>query len=345
MKNNTQLTLVFTALFTSAFVFLYLLLITDINRFLHDQGLEHSIGLFNVNYIFLFLLTVLITYGISALMVDRILNPIRLMTAKLREIGKRDFSKPLIIQSRDDELREYVNAFNDMSQNLCGYIERQKRFISDVSHELTTPITIVNGHANRLIRRWREQPELLDNGLQVIRTEILRMNELTDSLLMLAKSDSGKQEYRFAGQGINALVRECISETGLIAPNAVIEAELEPGAKVFCDADALRRVLRIVLNNALKYTQEEKRITIKTQSSHGLTTVTIKDNGIGIPAEHLPRIFERFYRVDASRTSKTGSSGLGLAIAREIIDAHGGEIKVESVAGEGTEVGFFIKPS
>jgi signal transduction histidine kinase len=265
------------------------------------------------------------------------------MIERIREIGETDFSKPLAVYGEGDDVREYAVAFNQMARRLGDYIERQKRFISDASHELATPITIINGHADMLIRWGKENPETLENGLATIKAEALRMNELVDSLLLLARSDSGKQAYDFARLDLGGLLAESIAETKLIAPGLTIEADIAPGLAAVCDGYAIRRVLRILLSNAVKYTGDDGRIHVKAYASHGMAFVTVRDNGMGIPAEHLARVFERFYRVDASRTQKTGSSGLGLAIAKEIVTAHGGEIHAESEPGDGTAFTFFIK--
>jgi signal transduction histidine kinase len=337
MKNSTKMALFSTGLLTAAIIILYMVLITEINAGIAEAGLDFTYNYLNNEFFIVIVLTLLISSMVSTLLIDQILNPVRVMILKLREIEKMKFSAPLVILSEDEELKEYVSAFNSMSRNVHGYIERQKRFISDASHELTTPITVINGHADMLRRRWREQPELLDGGLGVIQTEILRMSELADSLLLLARSDSGKQNYTFKTNNLNDLINESVSEAALIAPEFTIETALEEGLALKCDAYAIRRVLRIILTNAIKYSENNKYISITAHSSHGLHVIAVKDHGIGINSEHLPFIFDRFYRADDSRTKKTGSSGLGLAIAKEIIAAHGGDIEAESEEGKWTE--------
>lgn len=334
LNRTTRLTLFSTAVITAVMFILQL--------FLLDDGLPVPPPL---TAVFALPVTALLAYVISAVVIDKALNPIRLMIERIREIGNMNFKKPLVVYGEGEDVREYAAAFNQMAYRLNDYIERQKRFISDASHELATPITVINGHADLLLRWGGKDAEMLENGLAIIKAEALRMNDLVDSLLMLARSDSGKQVYDFKTTDMVRLLEESLTEARLIAPDFVFETDIKPNLTAVCDENAIRRVLRILLSNAVKYSEHTARIFISAHLSHGMVQITVKDNGIGIPAEHLPRIFERFYRVDASRTSKTGSSGLGLAIAREIIDAHGGEIKVESVAGEGTEVGFFIKPS
>jgi len=325
MKRATQLTIFSTVLIFATVFVLYFLLLSELDAEMRPM------------HLLIFALAALLAYVVSAIIIDQTLNPIRLMISKVNEVGKMDFSKPLVIDGTDDELREYVAAFNSMSQKLHRYIERQKQFVSDASHELSTPITVINGHADMLLRHKKEHPELLDDGLEVIKSEIQRMDGLVDSLLLLARSDSGKQTYNFETVDLSGLLLESIGEAKLVAPDFSIEPDLEPGIKVRCDEYAIRRVMRGVLSNAVKYSDEGRLIQVKASVSHGMARISVKDSGIGIAPEHLPIIFDRFFRVDPSRSKKTGSSGLGLAIAKEIIEAHGGEINVESTVGEGSE--------
>jgi signal transduction histidine kinase len=334
INRTTRLTLFFTAVMTVVMFILQLFLLNNAN----------PLALYRVAF-FALPVTALLAYILSALFVDRALNPIRLMIERIREIGNMNFTKPLVVYDESEDIREYAAAFNQMAYRLNDYIERQKRFISDASHELATPITVINGHADMLLRWGAKDTQMLENGLATIKSEALRMNDLVDSLLMLARSDSGKQVYHFTQVNATRLLEESIAEARLIAPDFIFTADIAPNLTATCDENAIRRVLRILFSNAIKYTEGEGRITVSAHASHGMITVTVSDRGIGISPEHLPRIFERFYRADASRTQKTGSSGLGLAIAREIITAHGGEIKAESVLGEGTGFIFFIKSS
>jgi signal transduction histidine kinase len=334
MKNTTKLT-VFSALLLTVIIFImYALLISDINADMRSMGLEYTYSYAGEGLAILIVITLLLSYVASALLIDQILNPIRLMITKVKAVEKMDFNSPLVIHARDEELQEYVSAFNSMAQSLRGYIERQKRFVSDASHELTTPITVINGHTDLLLRHRKTRPELLDGGLEIIKAEALRMSELVDSLLLLARSDDANHSYAFERHGLIALIRESISEVKLIAPDFAITEEIAAGEIYsLCDAYAIRRVLRIIFSNAVKYAGE---CTVSAYASHGLAYICVRDDGTGIGAAHLPKIFDRFYRVDESRVKKTGSSGLGLAIAREIIRAHNGDITAESEPGKGT---------
>ena len=330
LKRVTKLTIFSTALTSVTILFLYMMMVVEFEVEITPL------------HLMLFLLVVPISYMGSALVIDKTLNPLRQMISKVNEIGNMNFSIPLIIDADDDELQEYVAAFNTMSLKLNRYIEGQNRFISDASHELATPITAINGHADLLLRRGKDNPELIDNGLAVIKTEILKMDRLVDSLLLLARSDSGRQIYEFELADLSKLIEESIAEVSLTTENFTFESNIPANIHVRCDEYAIRRVLRILLSNAIKYAGDNRLVQIQTTASHEMVEVVVADKGTGIDAVHLPRIFERFYRVDSSRSQKTGGSGLGLAIAKEIIEAHGGKIHAHSRLGEGTEFHFTL---
>ena len=339
-----QLTLISTILMFFAIIVFYVIMLAEIMIFFREHDIDHQSSFTNMQHIIFLGVFVLFAYFISSIVVDNALNPIRMMISKVKEIGKMNFKEPLEVFLYEDELLEYALAFNTMSRNLNSYIERQKQFISDATHELATPLTAINGHADLLLRRGKESPVLLDTSLTIIKDEVLRMSALVDSLLLLARNDSGKETYTFEKTNLSALIKNSIEEMQLIAPDFTFEMNELEGNTIFirCDEYSIRRVMRIILSNAVKYSDGNKVIHVQATESHGMVTVTIKDNGIGIPQEHLTRIFERFYRVDPSRSKKTGSSGLGLAIAKEIITAHGGQIYAKSSDGDGTEISYVI---
>ncbi|MFP3155596.1 HAMP domain-containing histidine kinase [Lachnospiraceae bacterium ZAX-1] len=339
LKSLTELTIFLTILITMLVAIMYISLVLDINAEFAKNNINYIYNFFASKTVILLLIVIIVVYTASTIMVDRIMNPIRLMIVNVKEIGRMNFSKPLVINSENEELKEYVDEFNDMAQKLSVYIERQKRFISDASHELVTPATALNGHADLLLRWGKNDPEILDTELQIIKAEAVKMSELVDSLLLLARSDNGKQTYHFENIKILNLIEESILESKLIAPDFKFNFDIS-SSEIFvkCDEYAIKRVLRIIFSNAIKYSNESMKIDVNAYQHGGITTVSIKDYGIGISKEHLPRIFDRFYRVDDSRSKKTGGSGLGLAIAAEIVNAHGGTISVTSeLEDQGTE--------
>ena len=294
---------------------------------------------------FLFLIAGILSFTISGVIIDNIFNPLRQMSSKMTEVSNMNFDSPLIIDASDDELRDVAFAFNNMAAQLNKYINMQKRFVQDASHELATPITIITGHADLAIRRGEKNPQLVTESLITIKSEIERMSGLVDGLLMLAKSDSGSYTFSFEESDIKKLINETVEDARLVNPDFMFDVEIN-SPKLFarCDYYAIKRVLRILISNAIKYQAPSEnssgKIIISAEKNHGMITVSVKDFGIGIPPEHIGRIFERFYRIDTSRAKKTGSSGLGLAIAQEIITAHGGEIFAESELGVWTKVSF-----
>lgn len=387
LNRTARLTLFSTAIITVVMFFLQLLLLDSAN-----PDAPHWAALLALPA------TALIAYVVSALVIDRAMNPIRLMIERVREIGNMNFAKPLVVYDEGEDVREYAEAFNNMAHRLNDYIERQKRFISDASHELATPLTAINGHADLLLRRMEMMETTaprLATSLTAIKTEALRMSDLVDSLLMLARSDAGKQSYRFAKVDVTRLCEEALEEARHIARGSfaqgdavevrasrdntlrdnaslcdvaiVFEADFAPPLTALADENALRRVVRILLVNAIKHapasaenatpaaSHEPLRITLSARAEGGLLHISVRDTGVGIAPQHLPRIFERFYRADPARAQKnaaqnaapqsTASSGLGLAIAREIITAHGGEIHAQSQPNQGTTLTFFIKSS
>ena len=292
----------------------------------------------------LFVTTGFMSYAISGVIIDSIFNPLRQMSSKMAEVSNMNFDSPLVVDASDDELRDVAYAFNTMTVKLGKYINMQKRFVQDASHELATPITVIRGHADLAIRRGDDNPQLVAESLATIKAEIERMSGLVDGLLMLAKSDSGSYGYNFEDVDMAKLINGMVEEARLLNPNIAFELYSNIVLNARCDRYAIQRVLRILISNAIKYSTPEDnpkgKIIIQAEENHGLITVSVKDFGIGIPAEHTRRIFDRFYRIDTSRATKTGSSGLGLAIAHEVIAAHGGEIFAESVFGEWTKVSF-----
>ena len=293
----------------------------------------------------LFVTAGFMSYAISGVIIDNIFNPLRQMSSKMAEVSNMNFGSPLAVDASDDELRDVAYAFNTMTAKLGKYINMQKRFVQDASHELATPITVIKGHADLALRRGHENPKLAADSLATIKSEIERMSGLVDGLLMLAKSDSESLAYDFDEVDLAQLISGTAEESRLINPDISFEATAN-GEKLMvrCDYYAIQRVMRILISNAIRYStvyeNPNGKVIIQAKKNHGMVTVSVKDFGIGIPPEHIERIFERFYRIDTSRAKKTGSSGLGLAIAHEIITAHGGEIFAESEPGGWTKFSF-----
>jgi len=331
MRSATKLAFFSTATIITATLGMYAFLLIAVN----DRWFAGNPGIL----LFLLIALVVVTpvaYVISSLIIDKALNPVRVMIEKVKSVGNRDFSAKIALESSEDELAEYALAFNRMSSKIGEYVEKQKRFISDASHELATPLTVIVGHADMLIRWGKDDPETLADGLATIKAEASAMNSLIENLLFFARSDEQRIAYDKKSIDLAPLLRCCVEEQRLLHPEFSITLS-EPASLTVCaDPEAIKRVLRILFANSVKYSPDAKRIEATAEKRGQSAVLRVSDSGIGIAPEHLTRVFDRFFRVDDSRARKTGGAGLGLAIAKEILNAHGFSITAQSALGEGT---------
>ena len=216
----------------------------------------------------------------------------------------------------------------------------QKEFVADVSHELKTPITSIMGYADTLLEGEYDK-ETQEKFLNVIASEARRMARLVTDLLTLSRYDSNKNKVRKESFDLGELVKQCQDKLQLEIEkkhhtvNCFVTADVPP---VYADKYDIERVVLNILTNSIKYTSDGGEIKIYVGFVYNDAYIKIFDNGIGIPEEDLSRIFERFYRVDKARTREMGGTGVGLSIAKEILDKNGGSIDIKSTVGKGTEV-------
>jgi len=216
----------------------------------------------------------------------------------------------------------------------------QKEFVANVSHELKTPLTSIKSYAETLLSGNVDDKETEKEFLQVIESETDRMSELVKDLLQLSALDMKRTVLNFKKHSVPELLESAVEKVMVAADDKthIIRKEIVYSGKAVFDFEKIQRVLINLLMNAIKYTDQGGEITISSVKDQSNIQIKIKDNGMGIPKKDLPRIFDRFYRVDKARSRKMGGTGLGLAIAREIVIAHGGDIHISSEAEKGTEV-------
>ena len=286
-----------------------------------------------------FVLALLAGYFVS----KRILLPIREMTATARKIEVEKMDRRISVPPAHDELSELAETFNHMLERLEAGFKQQQRFVSDASHELRTPVTVILGYSDLLSRWGRQDEEILDEGISSIRSEAEDMQQLIEKLLFLARADQKRQVLHKERIELSELLEDVMRKMKLVTKTHTVDLLENAQGVIFADQVTMRQMIRIFLENSTKYTPKGGRITA---SSHrlpegGFIQLELADNGIGIAKEDQQKVFERFYRVDASRTKAEGGvsgTGLGLSIASWICEQHGIEISMDSDLGKGTKI-------
>jgi len=236
------------------------------------------------------------------------------------------------------ELSELADTINSMMDDISSSYDKQKRFVSDVSHELRTPISVISGYANMLNRWGKDDEEILKEGIENIIQEADTMSELVQTLLFLARHDNETLKYEPADTDVSSMLEDIIKDASRAAADVKFSSDIVKGLSAYIDEARIRQAVRVFIDNAVKYSdKDEKKVTVSLKRYEDHYEIGIKDNGIGISGEDMPHVFERFYRADESRTKDTGGYGLGLSIAKVIVSAHGGKIKLRSKVKEGSE--------
>jgi signal transduction histidine kinase len=268
----------------------------------------------------------------------KMLRPITDMIKLASEISIDDLSKRIEIDGPDDEINLLGKTFNDMICRLSVSFEKQSRFVSDASHELRTPISVIQGYANLLARWGKDDPAILQESIESIKSETERMITLVKKLLFMAGDDNFKQTVRDY-ICLNDCLRDILKEIQVMDLPHEIKFEEKTQINIYADADLMRQMLWIFIENSMKYSKNGKaEITIRMYADDINQYVSIKDNGIGIKEKDLPFVFERFYRGDKARSQIITGTGLGLSIVDRIIKAHNAKVSITSKQDLGTEV-------
>jgi len=270
------------------------------------------------------------------------MKPVKEMSKTARKISGSDLSKRLEVTNTNDELAELAETFNSMLDRLEKAFKKQEQFVSDASHELRTPISIIKGYINILDRWGKEDKEIKEEAVESIKSEIQSMNDLIESLLFLARGDLAEIETSYERFYFNNVVEEIIKENKILDKDINYKYIEKDRVEIYADKLLIKQLLRIFIENSRKYTGDGGNIVIESEEIENNIKITIKDDGKGIPKKDIPHIFDRFYKIDKSRSDEKGSSGLGLSIAMKIVELHNGDIDVESEVGEGTKITIFI---
>ena len=265
-----------------------------------------------------------------------VLEPIRSITSMAETLSAANLSNRINVANTKTELQELAVVINSMLDRLEQSYNSQKQFVSDVSHELRTPIAVIQGYADMLQRWGKEDPEVLSESLTAISSETAAMKDLVENLLFLARHDKKSLLLEKSVFDPCEVAGEVQREAAMVHTNHIFNLEPADHCSIDADRNMVKQVLRILVDNAVKYSGEGTQVTLGVKKDDGKCLMTVRDQGSGIPAEELPKIFDRFYRADAARHSETGGHGLGLSIARIIVVSHGGKLRVRSKVGAGT---------
>ena len=266
----------------------------------------------------------------------RVLKPVDTIAQTALEIEESDLSRRIDVKTKD-ELGRLAFTLNQMIDRLEKAFTRQKEFTSDASHELRAPLAIIQAESTLALHRERDVTEY-KQSLEVIAQEVDHMARIIDQLLVLARSDAGKEQLCFEEVDLSRLLHDLTSEIDILCQDKglTLALDAEAGVVVRGDAGKLKELFLNLMDNAIRYTSRGGNISIALAKQGQTALVDIKDTGIGITREHIPHIFDRFYRVDKARSRAEGGSGLGLAICKHIVEAHGGTICVASGSGRGS---------
>ena len=281
-------------------------------------------------------------FGVIVMIISRLALPRRMtmfnaIIDAMSRLSRGDFNVALNINTNlDNQFGKLVRSFNEMAAQLGNMEKMRQEFISNVSHEIQSPLTSIRGFA-RALRNPRLSGEERDRYLDIIETESMRLSKLSDNLLKLTSLESEHHPFKPVRYRLDEQLREAVlaCEPQWLEKSIGMEVELEE-AEIVADPELMSQVWANLIHNSIKFTPRGGTIGIRLQRRNGEAEVRVSDTGIGIGEEDLPRIFERFYKADKSRDRSGGGSGLGLAIVKRIVGLHRGSIEVESKPGAGT---------
>ena len=301
---------------------------------------------FNETLLYAIIAAVVVAMGVSIFFSRGVVAPLRAMTDASQRIAAGHYDERVQIRG-DDELAQLGERFNQMAEKLEQVESMRRRLIGDVSHELRTPLTAIKGSMKGLMDGILPATH---ETYQQIHTEADRLNRLVDDLQELSRVEAGSYHLDVRPVDVSALAQTVAKRLSLQFESKRISLDLELAAgltRVQADEDRAVQVLTNLVGNALQYTPENGKVIISAKQLIDEVQIAVKDSGIGIPSEHLAHIFDRFYRVDKSRSRHAGGgSGIGLTIARALVEAMGGRIWVESGGeGQGSTFTFTLKPA
>lgn len=287
--------------------------------------------------------TVLLGFGLIGLLSRKLTKPLLIMKDATNRIAKGKYQQKMPIKGKD-EIAQLSNAIQSLGEQLQFYEDNRNEFLSAVSHELRTPLTYIRGYSDVLSKGMIQDPAEQSEYLKIINKEAKRVSVLVDDLFDMSNLQMGKFQLAKEMTDLNPIIERAIAALRPAAEKKGLglKQNLAPGIPaISMDGKRIEQVVYNLVENAIKYT-DAGQVTIRSCVKNKFVVIDIADTGMGIPQEELPKIWDRFYRVEKSRARKTGGTGLGLFIAKQIVQSHNGEISVKSEENQGSTFSIFL---
>ena len=337
----------------------------ELTMFGNEQGVVYVVSRINNSLpeirkmitafvIMLIFITIFTGFVLTLWIYKGILRPVRELKKAANDIGNGNLDFE-IKQYKNNEFGELCEAFEEMRKHLKESIEENirsdeesKELISNISHDLKTPITAIKGYVEGIMDGVADSPEKMDKYIKTIYNKTNDMDRLIGELTIYSRIDCNKIPYNFVKLDLEEYFEDCVDEINTDLDARGIKLTyinyVDKGVMVIADPEQLKRVINNIISNSVKYMdKEEGFVAIRIQDEDDFVHIEMEDNGKGVGINELPYIFDRFYRTDASRNSTKGGSGIGLAIAKKVIEAHGGRIWASSKKGSGTTIHFILR--
>ena len=315
-------------------------IIVEVARNMDNNLLVKMFQNLPIALLFMAIPILILSFLTSLFITKRTILPVTKITKAAKSVTIENLSDLLPVSRNEDEIDELSETFNSLFLKLKQDFERERQFSSDVSHELNTPLTVISGQTNLLLRWGKDNPEQLEKSLNAIKAESKTMQAIIANLLQISRIESGRIKPQVSELSLEQMFLWLAEEFSAIAPEAKIVTSAND-IKILTDSEMLHQLLTILISNSIKFSGSECVIYLSAQNQNGHIIIEETDNGPGFSEKALPHIFERFYRADESHTRKIAGSGLGLAIAWSLCTALGAKIKARNMVPHGA--GFTIE--
>lgn len=302
---------------------------------------NNLIGIFHFKSLIL-LIGIILLLLLGYILIAMLLKPLEQITIALDEINANNLSTRIELENDSKDVIQLVTSINTMIQRIENSFKQIQQFTSDASHELRTPLAILMGELEIGLHTSKSKQDFQEVILSAL-DEVIRLSKVVSSLLELSKAESGKLLLQFEKTNISDLLLDLLEDAEILseAKKITLRHQVEKSVFVEIDSSKIHQALLNIIENSIKYTQEEGEVSIELVSDQQYVTIEVKDNGIGMTEEELPFIFDRFYRADVSRSTAIQGTGIGLAIVKWILEGHEAITTVQSKPNEGTT--FLIK--